>query len=111
MNGLRPSSFFTLLVLVPVLIIGTAHGETSQEEAMDQVQQYREAGVIHNIYELVLEQDKIKVTVGTLFHQMTLNEKHSFCKSLSLAYPWTIIKVTDAATDNLILDVLGSPPR
>jgi hypothetical protein len=56
-EGLKSFSFFAVLFLVAVLLIDNAHGQMSQQEAMNLVQQYSEAGVIHNI--LILDEQTI----------------------------------------------------
>jgi hypothetical protein len=112
MKGLKSSSFFVILSLVTVLMIANAHGQMSQQEAMNYVQQYREAGVITDIYVQILEnRERIKVTVGPYFHEKTPGEKYDFARLLSLSYPWEIIAVTDATTDQEVFNILGCPVR
>ena len=111
MKGLKPFLFFALLSLVTLFMISNAYGQMSQQDAMNQVQQQIEAGVITNVSNLILDSQVVSVTVGINFHDMTAKQKYDFAVLLSLAYPWQIIAVTDGFTGAQFFTILGCPAK
>ena len=109
MRSIKSFVLLAILSLAIAIMAGKAHGYMSDEEAGSYYQQYREAGVVHNI--LIVDKQIINVTVGTDFNQMTPMARYDFAVFLSRAHSGKVISVTDALTGEQFLEILGTPER